>query len=152
MPSHSDPASCHHTSSSSQRTSRGAYLAIRHHAITRSDSGAKGSRLDGQASCLRASPSLPLKATLGRSSPHALAPSSFPSLSIKIGEPGRSSGSLAFVPSHLLRTRFMHAQVVIPTLLSAITCSAHVVMLCVVAFMALGASEGQCPLILSDTS
>ena len=93
---------------------------------------------------------LPLKATLGRSSPHALAPSSFPSLSIKIEEPG----SLAFMPSHLLLTRFMHAQVVIPTLLSAITCSAHVdiVVLRVVAFMALGASEGRCPLILSDTS
>ncbi len=48
----------------------------------------------------------------------------------------------------------MHAQVVIPTLLSAITYSAHVdiVMLRVVAFMALGASEGQCLLILSDIS
>ena len=61
----------------SLQTHRSMSLAIRHHAITRSDSGAQVARLDGPASCLRASPSLPLKTTLRRSSPHAPAPSSF---------------------------------------------------------------------------
>ena len=75
MPSRSDPASCHRVSSSSRRTGRGAQrfgimpsrglqlpthrsrsLAIRHHAITRLDSGAKVARLNGPASCLRVSP------------------------------------------------------------------------------------------------
>ena len=64
-------------------THRSRSLAIRHHAITRLDSGAKVARLNGPASCLRVSPSLPLKTTLGRSSPHAPAPSSFRLLSIK---------------------------------------------------------------------
>ena len=42
----------------SLQTHRSMSLAIRHHAITRSDSGAQVARLDGPASCLRASPSL----------------------------------------------------------------------------------------------
>ena len=92
-------------------THRSRSLAIRHHAITRSDSGAQVARLDGPASCLRASPSLPLKATLGRSSPHAPAPSSFPSLSIK-------SKSLAVWhschPTYFVHAP-SHAQVVTPT-------------------------------------
>ena len=60
------------------QTHRSRSLAIWHHAITRSDSGAQVARLDGPASCLRALPLLPSKTTLRRSSPHAPAPSSFP--------------------------------------------------------------------------
>ena len=127
MPSRSDPASCHRVSSSSRRTGRGAQrsgimpsrglqlpthrsrsLAIRHHAITRSVSGAKVAELDGPASCLRASTFAPSQGNDRAVQPSRACAVFLPFALDKIEEPG----SLAFVPSHLLRTHFMHAQVV----------------------------------------
>ena len=93
------------------QTHRSWSLAIRHHAVTRSDSSAQVALLSGRASCLRASPSLPLIATLGRSSPHAPAPSSFHLLSIKIEEPG---GWHPCHSTHIMRAP-SHAQAVRPT-------------------------------------
>ena len=73
-----DPAQCHHAvirhhaiTHHMLQTHRSWRLAIRHHAVTRSDSGAQVARLSSRASCLCASPSLPLH--MQRSGGQALA-------------------------------------------------------------------------------